>query len=183
MGGGEKRKFNMPQSSGCSICLTMGRSKCNSLLWFIAGHWTSPSPFSLDPTSWGSSSPPSLCCQMNLQFMQSKSVSNSKTKSIASEDILVGWQKQCTEVCKTWIQVSAANQAEGTRTRACISGKDSLTPYSWIMASSQLHPSESVLFWVRQRQRRPLKHNRQGRTCILSLPFKHKRIVFLNWGL
>ena len=173
----------MPQSSGCSICMTTGRSKYNSLLWFIAGHWTSPSPYPLDPTSCGLSSPPSLCCQMNLQFMQSKSVSSSKTKSIASEDVLVGWQKHCTEACKTWIQVSAANQAgEGTRTRACIPGKYSLPPYLWIMASSQLHPSESVLFGVRQRQRRPLKHNRQGRTCMLSLPFKHKRIVFLNWA-
>lgn len=173
----------MPQSSVCCTCKTMGRSKCNSLLWFIAGLWTSPSPLPLDPTSWGLSSLPSLCCQMNLQFMQSQSVSSSKTISIASEDILVGWQKHCTEACKIWIQVSAANQAgEETRTSACIPGKDSLPAYSWIMASSQLHPSESVLFWVRQRQKRPLKHNRQGRTCILSLSFKHKRIEFHNWA-
>lgn len=174
----------MPHSSGCSIYWTVGRSKCNSLLWFIVGHWTSPSPLLLDPTSWDLSSPLPLCCQMNLSFTQSKPVSSSKTKSTTSEDVLVEWQKHCTEACKTRIQVSAANLAEeGTRTRACISGKDFLPPYSWIMLSSQLHPSESVLLPVIQIQRRPLRHNRQGRTCILSPPFKTERIVFLNWSL
>lgn len=45
------------------------------------------------------------------------------------------------------------------------------------MASAHLHPSESILFWVRQRGSR--KQNRQGRTCNLNLSFKTKKLYFL----
>lgn len=44
---------------------------------------------------------------------------------------------------------------------------------------SVVEAHEFVLFGARQRQRKPLKHNRRGRACVLNIPFKHERVVFL----